>query len=189
VNQERPTLASYWVGTDAALRTLAAKSDEAYDVTSKTTKDVACYAGRRQGRNVFGLGQPKQLPIPFFRQIRLSIESGGTAYIAFPKERPTDWLQFVGSATNLYMTQDEFVGVYHLIQSESPVFFTALNLFGFAVGAVHTELDLSVGEIPGEGEEDPHSLEALIRLAKRQESGAIAHALHEHVAGMMGRRS
>jgi hypothetical protein len=26
-----------------------------------------------------------------FRQIRLSLESGGTAYIAFPKERPTDY--------------------------------------------------------------------------------------------------
>src|SRR5215213_1036880 len=38
-----------------------------------------------------------------FRQIRLGLESGGTAYIAFPKERPTEWLQFVGSATNLYM--------------------------------------------------------------------------------------
>jgi len=107
-----------------------------------------------------------------FRQIRLSLESGGTAYIAFPKERPTEWLQFVGSATNLYMTQDEFADVYHLIQSESPVFFTALKVFGFEVGTVHTELDLSAGEIPGEGEEDPQSLEALIRLAKREESDA-----------------
>jgi hypothetical protein len=107
-----------------------------------------------------------------FRQIRLSLESGGTAYIAFPKERPTEWLQFVGSATNLYMTQDEFADIYHLIQSESPVFFTALEIFGFAVGAVHTELDLGAGEIPGEGDEDPQSLEALIRLAKREESGA-----------------
>lgn len=107
-----------------------------------------------------------------FRKIRLSFESGGTAYIAFPKERPTDWLQVVGSATNPYVTEDEFADVYHLIQSESPVFFTALDLFGFAVGAVHTELDLSAGEIPGEGDEDAQSLEALIRLAKRQESGA-----------------
>ncbi|MDP8951955.1 MAG: hypothetical protein M3N18_06925 [Actinomycetota bacterium] len=107
-----------------------------------------------------------------FRQIRLSLESGGTAYIAFPKERPPDWLQFVGSATNLYMTEDEFADVYHLIQSESPVFFTALEVLGFKVGAVHTELDLSAGETPGEGDEDPQSLEALIRQAKRQGSGA-----------------
>ena len=34
------------------------------------------------------------------------------------------------------------------------MFFTALNLFGLQVGAVHTELDLSAGETPGEGDED-----------------------------------
>jgi len=107
-----------------------------------------------------------------FRQIRLSLESGSTAYIAFPKTRPANWLQFVGSDTNLYMTEDEFADVYHLIQSESPVFFTALNLSDIQVGAVHTELDLSTGETPGEREETPQSIEALIRRAKKQESGA-----------------
>lgn len=107
--------------------------------------------------------------LTYYRVIRLSLESGGTAFIAFPKDRPDDWLQFVGSTTNLYMTQDEFANVYHLIQTEDPVFFTALDLLGFQVGAVHTELDLSAGEIPGEGDEDPRSLEALIRRAKRQE--------------------
>ena len=70
------------------------------------------------------------------------------------------------------MTQDEFANVYHLIQSESPVFFTTLEIFGFAVGAVHTELDLSAGEKPGEGDQDPQSLEALIRRAKKKQSGA-----------------
>ena len=110
--------------------------------------------------------------LTYFRVIRLSLESGGTAFIAFPKDRPIDWLQFVGSATNLYMTRDEFADVYHLLQSESPVFFTALDLFGLKVGAVHTELDLSAGETPGEGDEDPQSLEMLIRRARRQESGA-----------------
>jgi hypothetical protein len=110
--------------------------------------------------------------LTYFRVIRLSLESGGTAFIAFPKDRPNEWLQFAGSVTNLYMTQDQFADVYHLLQSESPVFFTALNLLGFEVGAVHTELDLSAGETPGEGEEEPRSLEALIRRAKRQESGA-----------------
>ena len=112
---------------------------------------------------------------PYHRQIRLSLESGGTAWIGFPKEPPTDWLQIGGvespMLTTLYMPEDEFAGVYHLIQSESPVFFTALKLLGMATGSVHTELDLSAGETPGEGEEDPQSLEALIRHAKRQESG------------------
>ncbi len=108
----------------------------------------------------------------FFNHIRLSLESGGTAYLAFPKERPADWLIFNGSDTRLYMTADQFTDVYHLLQSESPVFFTALNIFGLAIGAVHTELDLSAGEIPGEGDEDPQTLEALIRRARKQESGA-----------------
>jgi hypothetical protein len=110
-----------------------------------------------------------------FRQIRLSLESGGVAFIGFPPVRPDDFLQLnVGgkNSTNLFMTQDQFRDVYHLIQSESPVFFTATSLFGFKVGAVHTELDLSDGETPGEGEQDPQSLEAVIRLAKKLESVA-----------------
>src|SRR5829696_1455653 len=99
-----------------------------------------------------------------FRQIRLSLESGETAWIAFPKQRPTDWLQIGGSVTTLYMTEDEFADVYHLIQSENPVFFTALKFIGFEVASVHTELDLSAGETPGEGAEDPQSLESLEAL-------------------------
>jgi hypothetical protein len=110
--------------------------------------------------------------LTYFRQIRLKLESGGDASIQFPKERPADWLQFVGSSTSLYMTEDQFTDVYHLLQSESPVFFTALNLFGLQVGAVHTELELSAGETPGEGDKDPQSLEALIRRAKRQQAQA-----------------
>ena len=110
---------------------------------------------------------------PWFRQIRLSLESGGTVYIAFPKERPDDWLKFIGPDTILHMTEDQFTDVYHLLQSESPVFFTALNIMGLlAVGSVHTELDLSAGETPGEGDEDPQSLEAIIRRAKREGLGA-----------------
>jgi hypothetical protein len=87
----------------------------------------------------------------------------------FPKVRPTDWLHINYPATTLYMTEDDFADVYHLIQSESPVFFTAATFRGIVNGMVHTELDLSAGETPGEGDEDPQSLEALIRLAKRQE--------------------
>jgi hypothetical protein len=42
---------------------------------------------------------------------------------------------------------------------------------GLQTGAVHTELNLSAGETPGEGDEDPNSLEALIRRARKPESG------------------
>lgn len=108
--------------------------------------------------------------VDYTRSIRLSLESGGTAFIAFPEVRPDDWLQFDASSTTLYMTADEFDQVYHLLQTESPVFFTALYFFGLEVGAVHTELDLSQGEPTGEGEEDhTQSLAALIRRAQRAE--------------------
>ena len=105
-----------------------------------------------------------------FRSIRLGLESGGTAFIAFPKVRPIDFLQFNGPATNLFMTEDQFEDVYHVLQTESPVFFTALNFLGLKVGAVHTELDLSAGETPGEGDQDPQSLEALIRRVREAEA-------------------
>jgi hypothetical protein len=108
--------------------------------------------------------------VDYTRSIRLSLESGGEAFIAFPEVRPIDWLQLNGPSTVLYMTADEFDQVYHLLQTESPVFFTALNFLGFEVGAVHTELDLSHGEPTGEGDEDhTQSLAALIRRAQREE--------------------
>jgi hypothetical protein len=112
--------------------------------------------------------------VDYTRSIRLSLESGGTAFIAFPAVRPANWLQLNGNSTVLYMTLDEFADVYHLLQSEAPVFFTALNLLGLEVGAVHTELDLAEGEPPGEGEEDhTQSLAALIRRARQEaEAGA-----------------
>ena len=111
--------------------------------------------------------------LPYTRVIRLSLESGGTAYIGFPEVRPANWLQFNGSSTNLYMTADEFDDVYHVLQTESPVFFTAIDLLGLEVGAVHTELDLSQGEPTGEGDEDhTQSLAALIRRAQREEAAS-----------------
>ena len=50
--------------------------------------------------------------------------------------------------------------------SRGPAQCKGMNI-GLNVGAVHTELDLSAGEHPGEGDEDPQSLEALIRRAQR----------------------
>ncbi len=102
------------------------------------------------------------------RVIKLTLESGGTASISFTATLPSDFLQFSGPDTSLFMTADQFTDAYHLLQSESPVFFTAMNLFGIRVGSVHTELDLSIGETPGEGGQDPQSLEAMIRRARRE---------------------
>jgi hypothetical protein len=102
------------------------------------------------------------------RVIDLKLQSGHTAHITFAPDLPADWLQFINGNTNLWMTADKFDQVYHLIQTETPVFFTALAFSGLRVGAVHSELDLSSGEEPGElgGTEDPQTLAKMIKAAR-----------------------
>jgi hypothetical protein len=105
--------------------------------------------------------------LSYTRLITMKLESGTTVFIGFPEVRPSDWLQFAPSAITLYMTADEYDDVYHILQTEKPVFCTAIDLFGLQVGAVHTQLDLSIGEPTGEGYQD-QSLEALIVRARDQ---------------------
>jgi hypothetical protein len=105
--------------------------------------------------------------LSYTRLITMKLESGTTVFIGFPEVRPTDWLQFAPSAITIYMTAAEYDDVYHILQTEKPVFCTALDLFGLQIGAVHTELDLSIGEPTGEGYQD-QSLEALIVRAQNQ---------------------
>jgi hypothetical protein len=107
--------------------------------------------------------------LSYTRLITMKLESGTTVFIGFPEVRPNDWLQFAPSAITLYMTADEYDDVYHILQTEKPVFCTAIDLFGLQVGAVHTQLDLSIGEPTGEGYQD-QSLEALILRAQNQAS-------------------
>ncbi|MGE5292678.1 MAG: hypothetical protein ACM3ML_36905 [Micromonosporaceae bacterium] len=109
----------------------------------------------------------------YTRVITLKLESGTTVYIGFPKDRPADWLQFPApGAINLYMTADQYDDVYHILQTEDPAFCTAIDgsVLGLQVGAVHTQLDLSIGEPTGEGYQD-HSLEALIVRAQKHLAG------------------
>ncbi len=75
------------------------------------------------------------------RTVRLRLEPGGTASIRFVPRPPDNFVQFSLAATTVFMTRDQFDDVYRVLRSESPVFFTALNLLGFQVGSVHTELD------------------------------------------------
>ncbi|TVZ04968.1 hypothetical protein EAS64_10075 [Trebonia kvetii] len=66
------------------------------------------------------------------------------------------------------MTADEYNDVYHILQTEAPAFCTALEIevIGLKVGAVHTQLDLSIGEPTGEGYQD-QSLEAFAVRAQK----------------------
>jgi hypothetical protein len=106
------------------------------------------------------------------REISLTLESGAGVYIGFPQQRPDDWLQFVGADVNLFMTQDEFDEVYHLLQSENPVFFTALDIDGFQIGAVHTNLNVIEGVAPGDLIPKPQNISSLVRRAIKMKSGA-----------------
>ena len=108
----------------------------------------------------------------YTRVIRLKLESGTTVYIGFPLVRPTDWLQFPPGAINIFMTADEYDDVYHILQTEDPAFCTAVDteVIGFKIGAVHTQLDLSIGEPTGEGYQD-QSLEAFVVRAQKHLAG------------------
>jgi hypothetical protein len=54
---------------------------------------------------------------PYTRYIRLFLETGWTAFVAFPETRPPypDWLEILEDlqAFNLYMTADQFADVVH----------------------------------------------------------------------------
>ena len=112
--------------------------------------------------------------LDYTRVITLRLESGTTVYIGFPQVRPADWLQFpLPGTVILYMTADQYDDVYHILQTEDPAFCTAIDggVLGLQVGAVHTRLDLSIGEPTGEGYHD-RSLEALVVRAQKHLAGA-----------------
>lgn len=110
--------------------------------------------------------------LSFSRSLRLALESGGTAFIGFPPVRPANWLTQSPGFTTVYMPLEEYNDVYHVLQTEKPVFFTALQFLGLDVAAVHTELDLSLGEPTGEGYDD-QSLEALIVRARNEPDALV----------------
>jgi hypothetical protein len=104
------------------------------------------------------------------REIQLKLEFGSTVNIFFAPVRPSNWLRFPApGVVEIWMTEDQFVDVHRILQTEDPVFCTAIDLFGLQVGAVHTELDLSLGEPTGEGYRDG-SIEALIVRARHAEA-------------------
>jgi hypothetical protein len=109
----------------------------------------------------------------YARSVTLKLQSGTTVYIGFPETRPADWLQFGTGTITLYLTADEYNDVYHILQTEDPAFCTALDLFGLQVGAVHTELDLTLGETTSAGYND-QSLEALVVRARQADQTQTA---------------
>jgi hypothetical protein len=99
--------------------------------------------------------------VAYRRIIRLTTETGHRAFLAFPEQQPADWLTVSGPTSNVFLAADEFDRVYHLLQSEAPLFYTAMSLLGIrAFNLTTTE------ELPGEGGADDDALAALAAGAR-----------------------
>src|SRR5215218_3478102 len=98
--------------------------------------------------------------VGYRRVLRLTTETGHQAFLAFPAQPPADWLSVSGATSTAFLERDEFDPLYHLLQSEAPVFYTALNLLGIRALNVST-----TAELPGEGPADDDALAELARRA------------------------
>lgn len=99
--------------------------------------------------------------VDYNQVVRLTLEQSGPVFIGFPEQQPNDWLTFgSGGTTTAFLEASQFEGIYHLLQSESPVYFTALSLFGLRA------LDLTTADEPtGEGPADHDALGQFMRDA------------------------
>ena len=68
--------------------------------------------------------------VNFHYRIDLTLTSGGKVDILFPVVPPDDFLSFNGAQVTVFMAETEYTRVYHMLQTEDPVFFTALSLVG-----------------------------------------------------------
>jgi hypothetical protein len=105
--------------------------------------------------------------LDFTRLLIVEPEFGGRVDFRFTDVVPADWLRIDQNGVAVHLASDRCKDVYHLLQTESPVFCTAGNFFGLEIGSVHTELDLSRGEPTGEGYDD-RRLEAIAVRARAE---------------------
>lgn len=59
------------------------------------------------------------------RSIRLDLAGGDTVSISFPSVAPADFVTIGGSFHQIKMDAHKFDEIYHILQTEKPVFFTA----------------------------------------------------------------
>lgn len=91
------------------------------------------------------------------RAIRLTLSSGHTVSIQFLSKPPGDFLSITASSTTVKMPVGQYERVYHLLQTESPVFFTAFKVLGLSVARLSSD-----PEATGEGLEDAGVLTELL---------------------------
>lgn len=91
--------------------------------------------------------------------IRLVLEDGVRVSLKFQANVPSDFLTSTGSEISLVMPLRQYEHVYHLLQTESPVFFTALKLVGISTARLTTS-----PEPLGEGFGDAETVASLMSL-------------------------
>jgi hypothetical protein len=101
----------------------------------------------------YSVSQFRNDVVNYNQVVRLTTETGHQAFIAFPEVPPAQWLTVSGPNSTAFLQKDEFDRIHHLLQSESPVFLTSINLFGLRAFNLSTGL-----ELPGEGPADDDAL-------------------------------
>jgi hypothetical protein len=105
----------------------------------------------------YTIAQLKNDIVDYQQVVHLTTETGHKVFIAFPDQPPTEWRTVTGTNTTAYLERGEFDRVHRLLQTETPLFFTSLNLLGIRA------LNLSTGsELPGEGPADDEALVQLV---------------------------
>ncbi len=112
----------------------------------------------------YTVAQLKNDVVSYQQVVKLTTESGHNVFIAFPDNPPAQWLTITGTNTTAYLERGEFDRIHRLLQTESPLFFTSLNLFGIRA------FNLTSGsELPGEGPADDDALVQLVAQMKESE--------------------
>ena len=105
----------------------------------------------------YTIAQLKNDIVNYQQVVNLTTETGHHVFIAFPDVPPAEWLTITGTNTTAYLERGEFDRIHHLLQTETPLFFTSVNVIGLRA------FNLSTGtEPPGEGPADDNALAQLV---------------------------
>ncbi|MGN6613375.1 MAG: hypothetical protein ACTHLJ_16540 [Angustibacter sp.] len=100
--------------------------------------------------------------VDYQQVVRLRLESGHQVFLAFPSVLPQPPVSFSAGNTTAFLRREEFDRIHQLLQTEAPLYFTALSLLG--INAVNLSTDR---EPVGEG---PADHDALVQLAAKLRS-------------------
>jgi hypothetical protein len=112
----------------------------------------------------YTIAELKNEVVNYQQVVKFTTESGHQVFIAFPDQPPAEWLTVTGTNTTAFLERGEFDRVRHLLQTETPLFFSSLIFEGLRA------FNLSTGpELPGEGPADDDALVQLMaRIRQRQ---------------------